>query len=78
MTFLGKTVLMRRCLVMNNKEVYKITIQGCDDYTEFVMNLSDDEAILLQKLGTLSRAYSSYPCQPILKIEPTDNSYAIK
>lgn len=63
---------------MNDKEVYKITINGCDDYTEFVMNLTDDEAILLQKLSTLSRAYSSYPCQPTLTIEPTDNSYAIK
>jgi hypothetical protein len=77
MTFLGKIVLMRRCLVMNDKEVYKITINGCDDYTEFVMNLTDDEAILLQKLSTLSRTYSSYPCQPTLTIEPTNNSYTI-
>ena len=26
-----------------NNEVYKICLQGCDDYTEFVMNLSEYE-----------------------------------
>lgn len=30
-----------------NKEVYKICLQGCDDYTEFVMNLSEDEVDLI-------------------------------
>ena len=60
-----------------NKEIYKICLQGCDDYTEFVMKLSEDEADLIQRLSSLSKLYSSYSCQPTLKIEPTNNSYTI-
>lgn len=60
-----------------NKKVYKICLQGCDDYTEFVMNLSEDEVDVIQRLSSLSRMYSSYCCQPILKIEPTNNPYTI-
>lgn len=60
-----------------NKKVYKICLQGCDDYTEFVMNLSLEEAELLYRLSSLSKMYSTYGCQPILKIEPTNNPYTI-
>lgn len=60
-----------------NKEVYKICLQGCDDYTEFIMKLSEDEADLIQRLSSLSKTYSSSSYQPILKIKPTDNPYTI-
>lgn len=61
-----------------NKEVYKICLQGCDDYNEFVMNLSLEEVELLYRLSSLSKMYSSYSYQPILKIEPTNNPHTIK
>lgn len=61
-----------------NKEVYKITLQGCDDYTDFIMNLSLEESELIYRLSSLSKMYSTYSCQPVLKIEPTHNPYALK
>ena len=61
-----------------NKEVYKITLQGCDDYTEFIMNLSEEESELIYRLSYLSKMYSTYGCQPILKIEPTNNPRTLK
>ena len=61
-----------------NKEVYKITLQGCDDYTEFIMNLSEEESELIYRLSTLSKMYSTYGCQPVLNIEPTNNSHTLK
>ena len=60
-----------------NKEVYKICLQGCDDYTEFVMNLSEDEVDLIQRLSSLSKMYSTYICQPVLKIELTNTPHTI-
>ena len=61
-----------------NKEVYKITLQGCDDYTEFIMNLSSEESDVIYRLSSLSKMYSTYCCQPVLKIEPTDNPPTLK
>ena len=61
-----------------NKKVYKITLQGCDDYTEFIMNLSEEESDVIYRLSTLSKMYSTYGCQPVLKIEPTNNSHTLK
>lgn len=61
-----------------NKEVYKITLQGCDDYNEFIMNLSPEESDVIYRLSTLSKMYSTYGCQPVLNIEPTNNSHTLK
>ena len=61
-----------------NKEVYKIPLQGCDDYTEFIMNLSEEESELIYRLSSLSKMYSTYGCQPVLNIEPTNNSHTLK
>lgn len=61
-----------------NKEVYKITLQGCDDYTEFIMNLSEEEIELIYRLSSLSKMYSTYGCQSVLNIEPTNNSHTLK
>ena len=38
-----------------NKKVYKITLQGCDDYTDFIMNLSEEESELIYRLSSLSK-----------------------
>lgn len=61
-----------------NKKVYKITLQGCDDYTDFIMNLSEEESELIYRLSSLSKMYSTYGCQPVLNIEPTNNSHTLK
>ena len=61
-----------------NKKVYKITLQGCDDYTEFIMNLSSEESDVIYRLSSLSKMYSTYGCQPVLNIEPTNNPHTLK
>lgn len=61
-----------------NKKVYKITLQGCDDYTDFIMNLSEEESELIYRLSSLSKMYSTYGCQPVLNIEPTNNPHTLK
>ena len=61
-----------------NKKVYKITLQGCDDYTEFIMNLSPEESDVIYRLSTLSKMYSTYGCQPVLNIESSKNRHTIK
>ena len=50
---------------------YKITICGCDDETEFTMQLEPDGAELIRRLAMLSKTHSAYSCQPILRIEET-------
>ena len=61
-----------------NKEVYKITLERCDDYTEFIMNLSSEESDVIYRLSSLSKMYSTYSCQPVLKIEPTHYPHTLK
>lgn len=49
---------------------YEVRLKGCDDSTTFAMNLSDDEARLLQHAAALSRETSGYSCQPTMTVSP--------
>lgn len=42
----------------------EITLSGCDDHTKFVVDLTDDETQLLERIATLSQEASDYGCQP--------------
>lgn len=48
---------------------YKISLWGCDDYTQFTMELTDQEADLIKRVADKSEATSSYGCMPTLTIE---------
>ena len=51
---------------------YKITLMGCDDYTEFNMDLTEDEVKLVQRICELSKGASDYACMPIMTCEEVD------
>ena len=51
------------------KKKYEIELIGCDDTTEFIMSLSEDEFKTLKKISYRSHQVSTYECKPILNIE---------
>jgi len=54
---------------MDGLEKYKIVLDGCDDFTEFEMELTQTEAELVDRIGILSKETSTYGCMPKLYIE---------
>lgn len=51
-----------------NKDLYCITLIGCDDETEFEMELTQEEAKLVKHLFTATIEKSSYNYIPTLVI----------
>ncbi|MFJ7748682.1 hypothetical protein ACIQXM_01850 [Arthrobacter sp. NPDC097144] len=47
---------------------YYITLSGCDDKTEIVLNLDDDQVGTLRKFATRINQRSEFSCQPKMKI----------
>ncbi len=47
---------------------YEIQLRGCDDSTQWVMELTDAEAWLLERVAALSDEISDYGCQPSMTI----------
>jgi hypothetical protein len=48
---------------------YKIGIDGCDDSTIFEMELTEDEARLLEKVAAKAKKTSTYSCMPTMEVE---------
>lgn len=46
-----------------------IRIRGCDDATDFVMQVDKEEAEVVERLARLSQENSKYNCQPTLTVE---------
>lgn len=46
--------------------VYEIRISGCDAATKFMMELTDIDASVVQRLAKMSEKVSEYECMPIL------------
>ena len=53
---------------MEYKKTYVITLEGCDDETVFKMNLTEGEAILLEKVAAKANETSTYSCMPRMYI----------
>ena len=49
---------------MECKKTYIITLAGCDDETVFKMDLTEGEAILLEKVAAKANETSTYGCMP--------------
>lgn len=47
----------------------KVYLHGCDDTTEFEMEITEDEMRLLKEVEILSKATSTYECMPIMEIK---------
>ena len=50
------------------KTKYVIELIGCDDTTNFEMELTEDELKLLQRVAKKSKETSSYSCMPIMRV----------
>ena len=50
------------------KEKYTICLTGCDDYTEFEMDLTAEEAEIIGRVCELSEKTSTYGCMPTMSI----------
>lgn len=50
------------------KNLYKITLQGCDDKTEIRRLLNDDQLEFLKDLAKMFKRESTYSCMPVMKI----------
>ena len=53
----------------NNKSLYEITLNGCDDDTFFVMELTENEYQFLLKVSEKANETSTYGCMPRLYVE---------
>ena len=51
-----------------SKKKYIIHIRGCDDETNFVMELTDQELYLVQELCDKSKETSTYGCMPDMSV----------
>ena len=49
---------------MEYKKTYVITLEGCDDKTVFKMDLTEGEAILLEKVAAKANETSTYGRMP--------------
>lgn len=62
--------------MMTSKEVkmkYRISVQGCDDSTTIVKELTEEELKLIQSVAKEITATSTYMCMPIMEIELIEN-----
>ena len=55
------------------KKIYRITLTGCDDETEFLMELREEEASLLDRVSAISKVESTSRCMPDLEIREVIN-----
>lgn len=51
---------------------YLITLSGCDDSTRAVIELTDREHEVMQRVAEAVNARSRYGCQPEIEIKPVD------
>ena len=54
---------------MEYKKTYVITLEGCDDETVFKIELTEGEAILLEKVAAKANETSTYGCMPRMYVE---------
>ena len=51
------------------KKTYIITLEGCDDKTVFEMDLTEEEAILLEFVAAKANERSTYDCIPRMYVQ---------
>jgi hypothetical protein len=53
--------------------IASISIQGCDDATNFYLEVSETEVALLQRLRDQSKKTSRVPCMPIFDFDVSNS-----
>ena len=49
--------------------IYQITLKGCDDETTFMIELTEQEKTLIDRISELSILTSDYRCMPKMYIK---------
>ena len=57
------------------KNTYTISLVGCDDQTDFEMELTDEEHSLLKKVADKANETSTYDCMPRMYIESVSQNF---
>lgn len=61
----------------DSTKLYKITLEGCDDQTDFEMELTDKEYELLKRVSEKANETSTYGCMPrmyITEVNPDEQN----
>ena len=58
---------------MDERKVYEITLDGCDDSTTISIPLNTAELELVEQIAGLTRGASSYGCMPKMFVEAPSN-----
>lgn len=48
--------------------LYKVKINGCDDTTEFIMEMTEEQLELVKSMCALSKSASTHHCQPTMEV----------
>ena len=51
------------------KHNYRLSIEGCDDSTNFDIELTDQEFVLMQNICAKAKETSTYGCMPTMEIK---------
>lgn len=49
--------------------IHKICLYGCDDYTEFEMDLDDSEFEFIKRVAIKANNTSTYGCMPVMYLD---------
>lgn len=47
---------------------YWITLKGCDDKTQFTVELGDQDTAFLQRIARMTQDLSEFGCQPTMTV----------
>lgn len=64
-----------------NKNTYLISLKGCDDTTYNIMQLTDEELKIIEKVASKTNRMSACRCQPVMRIsliQPETDRYEIE
>ena len=71
---IASNATIRKQKQMEEKKLYTIQINGCDDSTEFTMPMTEKEVRFLEMVCKLSTETSTYGCMPTMQVELCDSS----
>ena len=55
---------------MTDPTSLRVTLDGCDDATEVVLDVTPDERAFLDRLSALINSESTFQCMPTMNVRP--------
>jgi hypothetical protein len=60
---------------MSNKKRIYIRVRGCDDTTQFFIDLTEQEIELIKRLAAITEKISTYGCMPTIAVDENKELY---